>query len=57
MEIENIITLQEEEIEEALLEYVNKHKSTKYKEMRNVYIINGSEEVPTLMTGIKFKAT
>ena len=55
MVIENSVLMGEEEIEEALLEYINKHKGTDFKSITDLYLVNGTQEYRVIATGFKFK--
>ena len=55
MIIEETVILGEEEFREAILDYVNKHKSSSYAEMKELVFTNGTQEEKVCFSGLKFK--
>lgn len=55
MIIEETVILGEEEFEEAILDYVNKHKKSSYSDMKELVFTNGTQEQEVCFTGLRFK--
>lgn len=55
MIIEETVTLTEDELKEAILDYVNKHKKSSYSDMKGLIFTNGTQEETVCFTGLKFK--
>ena len=55
MIIEETVILGEEEFEEAILDYVNKHKKSSYSDMKELVFTNGTQEQKVCFAGLKFK--
>lgn len=55
MIIEETVMIDDEELKEAILDYINKHKKSSYTTLKNMVEVNGSVEHTLCITGLKFK--